>query len=265
MTAQSQRNQGEKQKKFWEKMAEKYPLPFEEKHLAKTKRVISMAEQRGVRLAGTAILDIGCGTGVYSLPLAQRAAKVVGLDLSAEMASRFVAQQQEQGIENAAVIQSPWNEAAVAEHSWEKAFDIVWAAMTPAVRSPEDLTRMHRCARTWCVYIGWGGLRRNPFLEEVYQAHGQVFGPPPGAKAVQDHLTAMGIEAEIELISDHWDWEGTEEEAAVHAEGFLHAQTEAEPQPELIREITAHFSTNGMVRYRSEVEKGLIVWQVPTL
>lgn len=261
MTAQ--KNQAAKQKKFWEKMAEKYPLPFEEKHLAKTKRIISMAEQRGVRIDGAAILDVGCGTGVYSLPLAQQAANVVGLDLSEEMARRFAAQQQEQSIENASVIQSPWNDTAVAEHGWDKAFDIVWAAMTPAVRSPEDLARMHRCARTWCVYIGWGGLRRNPFLEEVYQAHGQVFGPPPGAKAVQAHLSAMGIAAEIELIHDHWDWEGTEEEAAAHAEGFLHAQTEAEPQPELIREIIARFSTDGMVRCRSEVEKGLIVWQAP--
>jgi SAM-dependent methyltransferase len=259
MTAQM--NQAAKQKKFWETMAAKYPLPFEEKHLAKTKRVISMAEQRGVRIDGAVILDVGCGTGVYSLPLAQRAERVIGLDLSQEMARRFAVQQQEQSIQNAAVIQSPWNDAAVVEHSWDKAFDIVWATMTPAVRSLEDVARLNRCARSWCVYIGWGGLRRNPFMEEVYQAHGQVFGPPPGAKAVQAHLSAMGIAAEIELIRDHWDWEGTEDEATAHAEGFLHAQTDAEPQPDLIREIAARFSTDGRVCWRSEVEKGLIVWQ----
>ncbi|MCI5158023.1 MAG: hypothetical protein D3906_06185, partial [Candidatus Electrothrix sp. AUS1_2] len=64
-------NTPEKQKKFWEKMAAKYPLPFDEKNLIKTREVIALAEQRGVRIDGATILDVGCGTGVYSLPLAQ--------------------------------------------------------------------------------------------------------------------------------------------------------------------------------------------------
>ncbi|MCI5141819.1 MAG: methyltransferase domain-containing protein, partial [Candidatus Electrothrix sp. ATG1] len=70
-------------------MAEKYPLPFDEKNLAKTQKVIGKAEQRGVQIDGATILDVGCGTGVFSLPLAQRAARSPGLDLSAEMARRF--------------------------------------------------------------------------------------------------------------------------------------------------------------------------------
>lgn len=258
MTAQM--NKAQKQKQFWEKMAAKYPLPFAEKSLTKTREIISKAEQRGVQLNGASLLDIGCGTGVYTLPLAQRAAKVVGLDLSEEMARRFEQERQAHGIDNASVIQMPWSDAAVSKHGLEKAFDIVWAAMTPAVRSPEDVARMNRCARKWCVYIGWGGVREDPFLAEVFQAHGQVFGPPPGAKAVQRHLAAMGIAAEIELFRSHWDWEGTEDEAVAHGEGFLLAQTEAEPNLELIREIAARFSKDGAVRHRTEVEKGLMVW-----
>lgn len=252
----------EKQKKFWEKMAEKYPLPFTDKNLAKTKKIIGMAEQRGVRIEGSAILDVGCGTGVYSLPLAERAARVVGLDLSEEMARRFEEQRRAHKIENASVIQTPWNDAAVSEHGLTKAFDIVWAAMTPAVRSPEDVARLNRCARNWCVYLGWGGLRQNPFLQEVYQAHGQVFGPPPGAAKVQQFLAETGITAEMDLIRSHWEWEGSEEEAVAHAEGFLEMQTEAAPQTELIRQIAGHFSKDGVVRHRTEAEKGLLVWPV---
>jgi SAM-dependent methyltransferase len=259
MTAQM--NTAEKQKKFWEKMAEKYPLPFDKKHLNKTQKIIKMAEDRGVQLDGATILDIGCGTGVYTLPLAQRAAQVTGLDLSAEMILRFEKEQQEHDIENAAVIQMPWSDAAVSEHQLENAFDIVWAAMTPAVRSPEDVARMNRCARNWCVYIGWGGVRDNPFLQEVFQAHDQTFGPPPGAKAVQKHLAAMGISTELELFRDHWEWQGTEEEAVTHAEGMLRTQSEAEPNLDLIREIAARFSTNGTVTHRTDVEKGIMTWQ----
>lgn len=133
--------------------------------------------------------------------------------------------------------------------------------MTPALRTPEDVARMNRCARNWCVYIGWGGVRENPLLAEVFLAHGQVFGPPPGAKAVQTHLAAMGISAEIEFFRSHWQWEGTEEEAVAHAEGFLLAQTKVKPNLDLIREITARFSTDGTVTHRTEVEKGMMTWQ----
>ena len=155
MTAQM--NTAEKQKKFWEKMAAKYPLPFDTENLTKTQQVIGMAEQRGVKIDGATILDVGCGTGVYSLPLAKQALHVTGLDLSEEMARRFEKERIEHGIENATVIQMPWSDIAVSEHKLEHGFDIVWAAMTPAVRSLEDVARLNRCARDWCVYIGWGG------------------------------------------------------------------------------------------------------------
>lgn len=251
----------EQQQEFWEKMAEKYPLPFDEKNLNKTQEIIAMAEQRGVQPDGATILDIGCGTGVYTLPLAQRAAQVTGLDLSSEMILRFEKEQEEHDIENADVIQMPWNDAAISEHQLENAFDIVWAAMTPAVRTPEDVARMNRCARNWCVYIGWGGVRENPFLAEVFQAHDQTFGPPPGAKAVQKHLAAMGIFTELELFRDHWEWQGTEEEAVAHAQGMLRTQSKAEPNLDLIREVTARFTSNGTVSHRTEVEKGIMTWQ----
>lgn len=90
----------------------------------------------------------------------------------------------------------------------------------------------------------------------------QIFGPPPGAKAVQNHLAGMGIVAELELFRSNWEWEGTEEEAIAHAEGFLLAQTEAEPNLELIQGIAARFSKDGMVWHHTAVEKGLLVWQV---
>ncbi len=48
------------QRAFWEKMATKYPLPFDEKSLADTIRLIELVEARGVQIDGASILDIGC-------------------------------------------------------------------------------------------------------------------------------------------------------------------------------------------------------------
>ena len=40
--------------------------------------------ERAAEAAGRTVLDVGCGTGCVALPLAKRAARVVGVDLSAE-------------------------------------------------------------------------------------------------------------------------------------------------------------------------------------
>jgi SAM-dependent methyltransferase len=250
-----------KQQIFWEQMADKYPLPFDAKSLSDTNRIIGLAETRGVRIDGTAILDIGCGTGMYSLPLARRAARVVGLDYSDGMLARFEKERLAHGIDNAVAIQASWKDADVVTLGLEKDFDVVWASMTPAVRDADDLARMNRCARKWCVYIGWGKVRRNPLLEEVFQAHDLTFGPPPGAGAIQTILKRQGIDTEMDLIETHWDWQGSEVEARAHAAGFVEAQGNIAPDEEEIREIVARYKENGPVRHRTEVEMGVLVWR----
>jgi len=255
----------DKQHRFWEQMAARYPAPCAEESLAKSSKIISRAEQRGVQIDGAVVLDIGCGTGVYTLPLAKRAARVVGLDLSAAMLRRLEAERQEQGLENISTVHGAWTEAIVAQHGQhglDKAFDIVWAAMTPAVRSAADLARMNRCSRGWCVYIGWGGVRRNPLMEEAFHAHGLTFGPPPGAKAMQAALAGMGIDAPIETIPHSWQREESVEESCEHVRSFIEAQSEAVPQAEIIRKLVCRCAdSNGRVRHQTEMEMGMMVWQ----
>ncbi len=59
-------------------------------------------------------MDIGCGTGRQSLLLAQRAAKVLGLDFSQGMVDCFERERQKHGIANAAVMRCAWNELDIA-------------------------------------------------------------------------------------------------------------------------------------------------------
>ncbi len=189
------------QRAFWEKMATKYPLPFEEKSLVDTIRLIELVEARGVQLDGASILDIGCGTGRQGLLLAQRAAKVLGLDFSQGIVDCFEHERQKHGIANAAVMCCAWKELDIAAQGLKKGFDIAWTSMTPAMREADDLARMNRCAREWCVSIGWGRTRRNPFLEEVFAAHALTFGPPPGAIATQELLRQQGIDTEVSWLA----------------------------------------------------------------
>jgi len=242
-------------------MADRYPSPFDAKSLADSDKVINLVEARGVKIDGATILDIACGNGMYTLPLARRADRVTGLDFSTGMLARFEKIRSEHGIENVSTIQASWKDIDITALGMEKSFDIVWTSMTPAVREADDILKMRRCARHWCVYIGWGKVRKNELLGEVFRAHDLSFGPPPGAAAVQTILQTQGIETEMDTIDTSWDWEGSKDEAFDHVSDFLEVQSGKPAQPEIVHSIVDRYCVNGRVKHRTRVEMGILAWR----
>jgi SAM-dependent methyltransferase len=244
---------------FWEKMASRYPLPFADGKLAESRRLFALVESMGVVFSGATVLDIGCGTGVHSLPLAQCAAHVTAVDSSPAMLARLEGELVSREICNITAVQGAWQDISVADRGWEKTFDVVWAAMTPAIRTAEDLRKLRACSRQWCVYIGWGRVRQNDFLAEVFDRHGLRFGPPPGAAAVQRLLADQGISSKIDYLSTEWEWQGGAGEASDYAAGFL-ANAGAEVKPDIIAGLVHQYTRSGQVQHRTLAEMGVIVW-----
>jgi SAM-dependent methyltransferase len=60
---------------------------------------------------GGTVLDVGCGAGATSLPLARRAGRIVGVDVSPEMLERFREQAAEAGA-RAETVQGTWPDVA---------------------------------------------------------------------------------------------------------------------------------------------------------
>ena len=83
-------DQDERAKRFWEYKAKRYPLPYEEETLKTTREVIELVKSRGVELKCKRVIDIGCGTGIYTLPIAEEASFVLGLDITLEMLNRLI-------------------------------------------------------------------------------------------------------------------------------------------------------------------------------
>ncbi|OIO05257.1 MAG: hypothetical protein AUJ51_00210 [Elusimicrobia bacterium CG1_02_56_21] len=75
----------ENQKEFWNSRALSCPPPFQPATLKKTRRILRLPAPTGVELRRKALLDIGCGTGGYGLPLAAAAKSVMRVDSSAAM------------------------------------------------------------------------------------------------------------------------------------------------------------------------------------
>lgn len=249
-------------KAFWERLAQRYPMPFDEKTLADTEKVISLVKNQGVSIQGATILDVGCGTGIYTLPLAREAALVTGIDDSQTMLERLEDLIASRGTQNVRIVKDSWKDFDISAHGFAKAFDIAWISMSPAVRSLDDFQAMESCAKKWCVYIGWGRKRENPLMAEVFKAHGLELGPPPGVRAAFDLLSKSGRSPSLDFFETSWDWEGPPGEAVEDISCHIEMRG-GEPQPDLITEVLAPHESNGLISHTTYVEEGLMVWPVP--
>ena len=251
----------DKFKAFWEMKALKYPGPFDEHTFEKTQSIISMARGKGIDIKGKKILDIGCGTGIYTLPLAREAAHVTGIDSSDTMIKRLIEEAGKNCISNLSILKDSWRDVDIISQGLKKSFDIVWTSMSMAVKDKEDFIKLEACSRDWCVYIGWGSVNRNPLMEEAFRIHNLRHGPHPGVVAALEILKSLGRSPIHEYFNDYWDWEGTLEEAVEDISGFIEMRGVTADTGKL-NALLSKYEQDGVIRHRTDVEEGIIVWHV---
>lgn len=98
------------------------------------------------------VLDVGCGAGLYAIGLAPCVKKVTGIDISEKMidAAREKARQENCG--NCEFLCLDWAGADLGGLGFEKAFDMVFVHMSPAVHGYATFDKLTRAAKKRCVY-----------------------------------------------------------------------------------------------------------------
>jgi SAM-dependent methyltransferase len=177
---------------FWEHRAPGYTLPFEAKTFSRTSRIIDFIAAEGIPVAGARLLDIGCGTGAFALPFAQRGASVTALDISENMLKRLAAEAERLRLDLVTPMRISWKGIDVGEAGLEGAFDVVVSAFSAAVNTEEDIRAMERCSTKWCVSIASGRIRRTALCEKILRACGAPRDANPDTRKIRRKLTKMG-------------------------------------------------------------------------
>ena len=150
---------------FWDNKSRTYPA-FE-KDAYDTLQILDFFAKNGADLSGE-VLEIGCGTGRFTLQLAFRAKSVLGVDFSAGMLAKLTQKAHELNLTNVRTQNLSWQDFCMQD---TRVFDAVFAAMTPALDGSQSVHEVAKRTQRHFCYVGWGD-NRNDIYTAIYDLHG---------------------------------------------------------------------------------------------
>lgn len=150
-------------------------------------------------LDGATVLDIGCGSGIYAIALAGRAAHVTGIDLSGKMVEYARLKAADAGCTNVEFAQGDFRTMGL-----DGPFDVVIAHLTPAVADGETFAKMMGLARRYCA-IAKPARRTDAVLDELRR----LVGIEPGGRGMDDDFlkafSAVWLAGKVPAVRSYED------------------------------------------------------------
>ena len=251
--------------RFWDNLAGQYDRDNSDSH-RDTRAILDILGRNDCLFDGMRALDIGCGTGTLAIALAGEGAAVTALDFSRGMLGSFEKKLNPKLRDSIDTVRDDWDVLNLPDRGWEKAFDLVVANMTPAVRRPSAFLRMIDASRSACLLKGWAERRRNRFLEELWPlVRGvEMHDRPPDVIYEFNLLYAMGLRPSISIQPVDWERETPVETLVQQYVDYFTGVTD-DAEETLRAKIADYFDTvavDGRVSEHYRGSTGTIFWRV---
>lgn len=129
--------------------------------------IINKLEDEGYINEESVVLDLGCGTGVYSIPLSGVCKKVYALDYSDGMLKTLQKKINENNINNIEIVKKDWNDLDLKKEGMYKKYDFVICSLNPSCYNPTDLLKINEASKGGCCYISTDGKAKNEMLQQA--------------------------------------------------------------------------------------------------
>jgi ubiquinone/menaquinone biosynthesis C-methylase UbiE len=129
-------------------------------------KMLGLMRENGVQFDGMEFLDVGAGTGAYSLPIAKVAKNVTSLDISGGMLKILSETAEKLGLKNITCIESDW-----VDYTPEKQYDIILCSLTPALKDEAAAEKVLNHIRRWGIQIGSPRPLKAYMLEGIFKLH----------------------------------------------------------------------------------------------
>lgn len=185
-----ERTSGTESMKRWNRMAEDFARRvFDQDAIARRRQVIERLCARGILTRESHVLDIGAGPSAWTLPLAEQSRHVTALEPADAMADILDSRLRESGVANVSIKRETWQSADLDASGWRKAFDLVFAAMTPGVDGPSTLKKMMEASRGYCYLSTFAG----PGFQSQYAPLWEIFFKEPLGHTIYDIIYPFNL------------------------------------------------------------------------
>ncbi|HHY2126948.1 TPA: class I SAM-dependent methyltransferase [Campylobacter jejuni] len=112
------------------------------------------------------IIDIGCGTGVWTLHLAKEAKEIFALDSANAMLEILQEDAKKLNLNNIKCENLSFE--TWMQNNPNAKFDLAFLSMSPALQNEKDYTNFLNLAKIK-IYLGWADYRKSDFLDPIFK------------------------------------------------------------------------------------------------
>lgn len=240
--------------------------------------LLAFLKEAGFTPKGKKILDIGCGPGALSIPLAEAGAEVTSFDIASGMLDRIRETAKKESLK-ITTVEGSWWSADIGKLGFSKKFDLVIASSTPAIRDVETFDRMMACSKNLCYYNGYFGTnsakaedarKSLPEILGIESGREHAFGPGgrahggPGLMFAFMYLYTLGYRPTIKFNNRARPDMGWTEAAMRATERFGRDRKLTAVQKQKIKDYYKSIAVDGMIRHEPTNVSGMMVWNVKT-
>lgn len=198
------------EREFWVKMAPEYTEKY---NLNSDSPLMAEALQKRIK-AGSSILEIGPGSGNFTIPMAEYAEKILGVDMAPAMLYELEQRAKENNYSNVELVNAKWE-----EYTPKEVYDYV-VSVNSLYRIPDmesALMKMHTYSKKGIILLR---TIQRPFFYPLYKELGLVCAECLDYQLLPMYFWQYDIHAEVEFLDYQKkkyfnSWERVEKELIV--------------------------------------------------
>ena len=206
------------------------------------------------------LLDLGCGTGDFSLAFAQQGMQVTAVDMDDTSLQVLMNRAKANDLTGIDTQQAMWE-----QYNPQTKFDVVFSAMCPAICDYQELLRFEGLGRKYGCLIA---VSRGSYDKHRKQLMQELNAKPKGmtteAMWYYNMLYLMGRQPNVWNFTRHFEYqapmENLVEQNKVYFQIFGISPEESEPK---LRAYYNRHAIDGMVPDESHINTQLIWWKIP--